>query len=248
LVPPSFLVPAPDSRVAYRERGSGPAVVFLHGGTGTGEYDWAFAAEHLADRYRTVVVDMRGHGETLDPTGEIGMTRFGLDLMHVIRALGLSRAVLVGFSAGGNTLLHFLSRDPSWATAIVTVGASAEGDATRVQEIMTGPWPRTLREMPHAGSKDNPNYWAELRNALARDWVKNLALDADALGRITCPALVVHGDNDLIQPLRYSERLAREIPNAEFALIENASHSAHLDHPEIFLAVLESFLERVTRR
>ena len=58
----------------------------------------------------------------------------------------------------------------------------------------------------------------------------------------------MHGDNDLIQPLRYSERLVHELPNAEFALIENAGHSVHLEHPETFLAVLEAFLARVAHR
>ena len=119
--------PVPDARAAYAQtRGSGLPIVFLHGGTGTGEHDWGAIAARLAGRYRTVVVDLRGHGASPDPTRSIGITRFGLDLTHVLRSLGLGRAVLVGFSAGGNTLLHLLARDPRWALALVTVGASAE--------------------------------------------------------------------------------------------------------------------------
>jgi pimeloyl-ACP methyl ester carboxylesterase len=239
--PPTFLTPVPATRAAYREQGTGPAIVFVHGGTGTAAHDWGEIAVRLSDRFRTVLVDLRGHGESRDPTREVGITRSGLDLTHVLRALGLPRAVLVGFSYGGNTLLHLLGRDPRWASAVVTVGASAEGDPARVEEIMTGRWPSALRNMRHAAS-DDPGYWQELRAALAYDWAENLALDDVALARIACPALVAHGAADVFQPLAYAERLAAGLPNAQLAVIEGAGHPAQLDEPGEFLTRLESFL------
>ena len=236
-----FYVPVPAARAAYRERGTGPAILFVHGGTGTAEHDWAAIAERLEDRYRTVLVDLRGHGASTDPTREVGITRSGLDLTHVLRALGLARAVLVGFSYGGNTLLHLLGRDPSWASALVTVGASAEGDASRVEEIMTGPWPSALRNLRHATSDDR-EYWQELRGALAHDWAANLALDDAALARIDCPVLVCHGADDVFQPLPYAERLMAGLPDACLEVIEGAGHAAQLDQPEVFLELVEQFL------
>ncbi len=243
---PPVSTPVPDSRAAYRERGSGLPIVFLHGGTGTGEHDWGAIAARLAGRYRTVVVDLRGHGASPDPTRSVGITRFGLDLTHVLRSLGLGRAVLVGFSAGGNTLLHLLARDPRWALALVTVGASAEGDASRVDEIMTGRWPSALRSLEHDAAAGDDGYWADLRTRLAHDWAENLALDGDALGRIACPALVCHGDGDVFQPVAYAERLAAGLPHGALALIGGAGHAAQLDEPDAFLAVLEPFLARLT--
>ena len=239
--PPHFELPVPGSVAAFHERGSGTAIVFVHGGTGTSDHDWGAIAARLEDRYRTILVDLRGHGRSPDPTREVGITRSGLDLTHVLRGLGLSRAILVGFSYGGNTLLHLLGRDPRWATALVTVGASAEGDPARVEEIMTGPWPSALRNLRHATS-DDPEYWQELRTALAHDWAENLALDNDALARIDCPVLVCHGADDVFQPLPYAERLAAGLPNARLELVLGAGHSAQLDQPEAFLALLERFL------
>jgi pimeloyl-ACP methyl ester carboxylesterase len=239
-----FRIPVPGSRAAYRERGSGTALVFVHGGTGTAEHDWAAIAAELEGRHRTVLVDLRGHGHSPDPTREVGITRSGLDLTHVLRALGLAQAVLVGFSYGGNTLLHLLGRDPRWARALVTVGASAEGDPSRVEEIMTGPWPSALRNLRHAES-EHPEYWQELRTALAYDWAENLALDDAALGRIRCPVLVCHGADDVFQPLPYAERLAAGLPNSELAIIEDAGHAAQLDRPEAFLTLLKEFLDRI---
>jgi pimeloyl-ACP methyl ester carboxylesterase len=239
---PSFQVPVPGSGVACHEHGYGLPVVFVHGGTGTAEHDWAPVVRRLHGRYRSVLVDLRGHGGSLGAAGEVGITRFGLDLTHVLRSLGIGRAVLVGFSAGGNTVLHLLARDPRWALALVTVGASARGNAGRVAEIMAGPWPPALRELSHAAGGGRPDYWFELRAALARDWAANLALDDAALAGITCPALVCHGRDDLFQPLAYAEDLAARLPRGELAVLEGAGHAAHLDRPDEFAALLERFL------
>jgi pimeloyl-ACP methyl ester carboxylesterase len=243
----SLTVPVPGGRVALRERGSGLPVVFLHGGTGTGEHDWGEIAQELSSRYRTVVMDLRGHGGSIDGDGSLGLVRFGLDVSHVLAALGLRRAVLVGFSVGGNTLLKLLARDSRPALALVTVGASAQGDASRVEEIMSGPWPEDLTRLEHSAS-EGPDYWRELRAALARDWAANLALSDDDLRRVTCPVLVCHGDNDRIQPLAYARHLAATLPDAELFVAKGAGHALHFNRQERFLEAVESFLGRVLAR
>ena len=240
-------MPVPGGRIAVRERGSGVPIVFLHGGTGTGAFDWGEIADRLAHRYRTVVFDLRGHGRSSHEGEEFGVVRFGLDTVHVLRALGLERAVLVGFSVGGNTLLGLLARDPRPALALVTIGASARGDPERVQEIMAGPWPDYLTGLEHeVGS--GPAYWRELRGLLAHDWAENVSLDDAVLRRITCPTLVCHGDRDRVQPLDYAEHLAAGLPDAELFVAEGAGHAVQLEQPEQFLAVLEAFLERTLGR
>jgi 3-oxoadipate enol-lactonase len=236
-------IPVPGGTIAVRERGSGVPVVFLHGGTGTGAFDWDEIAGRLAPRYRTVVLDLRGHGRSSHEGEEFGVVRFGLDTLHVLRALGLGRAVLVGFSVGGNTLLGLLARDPRPALALVTIGASARGDPERVQEIMAGPWPDYLIELEHqVGS--GPEYWRELRGMLAHDWARNVTLSDEDLRRITCPTLVCHGDRDRIQPLDYAEHLAARLPDAELFVAEGAGHAVQLEQPDLFVEALEGFLRR----
>lgn len=240
-------VPVPGGTIAVHERGTGVPVVFLHGGTGTGAFDWGEVADRLATRYRTVVLDLRGHGRSSHEGEEFGVVRFGLDTLHVLRALGLERAVLVGFSVGGNTLLGLLARDPRPALALVTIGASARGDPERVQEIMTGPWPDYLTGLAHAVGS-GPEYWRELRRLLAHDWARNVALADEDLQRITCPVLVCHGDRDRVQPLDYAEHLAAGLPDAELFVAEGAGHAVQLEQPQLFVERLEEFLERVLRR
>jgi pimeloyl-ACP methyl ester carboxylesterase len=240
-------VPVPGGRIAFRERGTGTPLVFLHGGTGTGEHDWGQVAGLLSPRFRTVVLDLRGHGHSADDDQTLGLGRFGLDVRHVLRAIGAPRAVLIGFSVGGNTLLKLLSRDPRLALALVTIGASSKGDASRVAEIMSGPWPDYLTELHHPVGTGR-EYWKELRGALAHDWADNLALSDDDVRRVTCPTLICHGENDRIQQLDYAYHLAATLPHAELLVAPGAGHAVQLEAPALFLERLESFLERVIHR
>jgi pimeloyl-ACP methyl ester carboxylesterase len=246
-VPHALNVPVPGGRIAVAERGTGVPIVFLHGGTGTGAVDWGEIADRLSARYRTAVVDLRGHGRSSHEGAEFGIVRFGLDTLHVLRALGLERAVLVGFSVGGNTLLGLLARDPRPALALVTIGASARGEPERVQEIMAGGWPAYLTELEHAVGT-GPEYWRELRGMLAHDWARNVTFSDEELQRITCPVLVCHGTGDRVQPVDYAEHLAAGLPDGELFLVEDAGHAVQREQPDLFVAKLEEFLERTLKR
>ncbi|MGH9245433.1 MAG: alpha/beta fold hydrolase [Acidimicrobiales bacterium] len=239
-------VGVPDGRIAAWERGSGPPVVLVHGGTGTAAHDWAPIVPRLARRFRTIALDLRGHGQSPGAPDGIGMTRFGLDVVHVMRYLGVPAAVLVGFSVGGNTLLKLVARQPWIARAVVTIGSSAQGDGERVHQILSGPWPADLVAIDHAAG-DGPDYWRALRRALAEDWAANLDLAPSELQSIDCPVLVCHGDRDRVQSLDEALYLYRRLPRAELFVVPQAGHSAQLDQPDLFGAALERFIDRTLR-
>jgi pimeloyl-ACP methyl ester carboxylesterase len=63
--------------------------------------------------------------------------------------------------------------------------------------------------------------------------------------RIGVPVLVIHGDADRVVPLSNGQLLARRIPGAELAVLAGRGHVAHLESPEEFNALVETFLERI---
>ena len=72
-----------------------------------------------------------------------------------------------------------------------------------------------------------------------------LQLDITAdLRKITAPTLVVVGELDLIKPRKYSEIVAAEIPNAEFAVIPHAGHAAMWEQAEVFNSLILGFLAK----
>ena len=240
-------VPVPGGAIAVEERGSGIPIVFVHGGTGTGEVDWAAVAKPLSEHHRTVVMDMRGHGSSHDHEGPFGIVRFGLDALHVMDALGIPRAVLVGFSVGGNALLTTVARDHRRALALVTVGSQMRGDAAAAEQIVVGSWPPYLTGLEHEVGT-GPEYWRELRNKLARDWVDNLVLTKERLATIRCPALICQGTRDPLVTVDEAREIAEAIPDGEVAIFEGAGHPVQLDQAEALVETIEEFLRRRSAR
>src|SRR4030095_4948302 len=108
-------------KLAYEERGSGsPAFVFVHGWTCDRSF-FAPQAEHFARRHRVVSVDLRGHGESDKPQGPYPIAAYADDIAYVIEQLGLGKAVAVGHSMGGITVLQLAATHPDRVAAIVMV-------------------------------------------------------------------------------------------------------------------------------
>lgn len=239
-------IPVPDTHLAVEERGIGPPIVLVHGGTGTGAFDWDPVRSTLARTFRTIIIDLRGHGGSPAPGWRLGIVRYGLDVHQVMRALGIPRALLVGFSAGANSLLTLAMRRPDVFTGLVTIGASMTSDPSRVHEILTGPWPDDLKALSHEAA-EGADHWMELRAALARDWAANNAFPPEQVGRITCSTLIVHGANDRIVPPEQARMLAEAIPESELWIAPGAGHMVQRDAPEAFVERVAAFWDRVER-
>lgn len=241
------VVHAPGARIWVTEQGSGTPLVMVHGGTGTADHDWAEVLPELRTRYRVVTMDMRGHGRSPDPDVQLGIDRFGLDVVHVMRTLGLPRAVLLGFSVGANSLVKLLASRPDLALGLITIGASVAGDPSRVAHILAGPWPADLTSLHHEVG-DGPEYWRRLRVALAHDWAKNLAMTDDQLARISCPTLICHGDRDRVAPLDQAIHLHRSIKGSQLFVAPGSGHQVQLERPGMFLQAVSGFMDRIESR
>ena len=241
------VVPVPGARLWVDEGGSGTPMLLVHGGTGTAEHDWGPVVPHLRARHRVVTLDLRGHGRSSDPDVALGIDRFGLDLVHVMRVLGIPRAVLVGFSVGANTVLKLVSARPDLALGLVLVGASVAGDASRVPQLLAGPWPADLVELHHHVG-DGPDYWRRLRTALAHDWAANLALTDEALRQVTCPTLVCHGDRDRVAMLTEALHLHDVLRSSQLFVAPGSGHQVQLDRPTMFLDAVDAFMARLQAR
>jgi pimeloyl-ACP methyl ester carboxylesterase len=105
-------LPTPDGGTIHAiERGAGRPLVLLHGITLRSDV-WAPQLQQLADRYRVIAVDLRGHGESKAGTDGYGLGRLATDLATLLEALDLHDAVVVGHSMGGMTAMQFSGQHP----------------------------------------------------------------------------------------------------------------------------------------
>lgn len=238
----------PDgARIAYRVSGSGPALLFVHGGTGTGAFDWEYQVEHFAREWRTVVMDLRAHGDSTDPADLLALESIGDDAAAVADAVG-GVAAAIGFSIGASAVLARVAHRPQdrFARALVCLGASMRGQPDAVPGILAGGWPADLVALRHVAS-DDPEHWRGLRRRLARTWAEDLLLTAPQLAAIDIPVLMVNGERDRIEPAPTARQIASLIPGSELAIIENAGHLAQREQPAQFNAVVSDFLARRVR-
>jgi pimeloyl-ACP methyl ester carboxylesterase len=231
------------ARLFYRDEGAGPVVLLVHGGTGTGDYDWEFLRPALAPHYRVICPDLRGHGRSSDPGWALGMDQIGADMVALMGAIGERPRAIVSFSIGGSAMLKLLCRRPELTDAFVGVGLSRAGDPGQVETIVNGPWPRALIALEHEHG-DGVDHWRRLRERMASSWAHQLALSDADLARVAIPSLVCCGDRDRIEPVSVAESIAGSLTRGELLVMPAAGHFAIRDRPEIFAAAVSDFLGR----
>jgi pimeloyl-ACP methyl ester carboxylesterase len=95
-------------RVAYREAGSGEALLLIHGMAGSSA-TWRPVLPQLSKKYRVVAPDLFGHGESAKPRGDYSLGAFAVWLRDLLDELGITRATVIGQSLGGDVAMQLLS-------------------------------------------------------------------------------------------------------------------------------------------
>jgi len=240
---PTRTVDVDGIRFAYRELGCGSdvPVVFLHHLTAVLD-DWdPKVIDGIAAHHRVIAFDNRGVGATGSSVPRT-VEQMGTDAIAFIRALGLEKVDLFGFSLGGGI---------DQMTKIVGV-AYAKAFISRKDPREFLFFPRTP-EGKHAAS----DYLARLHER-TRDRDKKISLqarlaqlkaivhagksDPDDLSVITAPVFVANGDRDLMVDSDHSADMARRLPNARLKIYPNSGHGGVFQHHETFLADALRFL------
>src|SRR5579871_4695796 len=126
-----------DIRLYYEEQGSGWPIVLLHGGTGTIDSDsgWRHPRPILAQHYRTISIEHRGHGRTDNPAERITYEMIADDVSTLIERLEIAPAHMAGMSDGGIAALHIAMTRPELVRSLVCVGVNYTVDE-RIRETL----------------------------------------------------------------------------------------------------------------
>ncbi len=141
-------LPTPDGGTIHAvERGSGRPLVLLHGITLRHDV-WAPQFHQLADRYRVIAVDLRGHGRSTAGSAGYGIPRLSDDLATLLTSLDLHGAVVVGHSMGGMTVMQFCGDHPDVLAERV---AGLVFVATRAHQVLPPYVDRGARDLVRRG-------------------------------------------------------------------------------------------------
>jgi pimeloyl-ACP methyl ester carboxylesterase len=253
-------------QLAYDDHGVGLPVIFLHAFP-LNRRMWEGELMTLLgeERYRLVALDWRGFGGSESTNGIASMELFAGDVAGLMDALGIQNAILCGLSMGGYAAFAFQRKYPQRVAGLILADTRPGADTTEAQAnrenvaqmaetqgtgaIADLQVPRLLSEFTR---QHHPEVEARVRQlideatpqgiAAASRGMAQRADSTELLGGISCPTLVIVGEQDALIPPAVAEDYASRIPGAQFAVIPRAGHLSNLEQPEVFLQTIGGFL------
>src|SRR5580693_9406257 len=122
-------------KIYYAVRGSGPTLVFLHGGGDSGEHSFIRQLDVFAEHHHIVAPDQVGQGRTPDVTGPLSYTAMMEDTAELLRKLKLTQVDVVGFSDGGILALMLAVRHPKLVRRLVISGVNIAPEGLRPEDL-----------------------------------------------------------------------------------------------------------------
>jgi pimeloyl-ACP methyl ester carboxylesterase len=248
--PPGQVIHADGIDLHYVDRGKGEALLLVHGIGGCGGQMGAIA-DALAQNYRLIIPDLRGHGWSTGSANSFTTLNASEDLAALLNSLGLRRVRAIGVSAGGMVLLHLATREPDRISSMVLVSTAQRlPDQTRAfaRGMTMGTLTGRARELWQSCAVRGENQMRGLVNrfrSLFGDNTDDVNFSAARLSTIRARTLIVHGDRDRLFPVEIPFEMYRGIPDSELWIVPGGDHSPILgDRKPEFFRVTREFLNR----
>ncbi len=256
-----------DVEICYRDEGSGQPLVFLHAFP-LDQTMWDDQVSHFSASYRVITLDWRGFGKSSLGEGPSTMAAFASDLTALLDFLRIESAVICGLSMGGYAAMSFLRNHSDRVRALVLADtrATADSDEGRENRLKMAAVAReegpgaiadqmisrllgstTLSTRANVVERVRAMILANRREGIARALL-GMAERTDStsvLAGVTCPVLVVVGEEDTLTPLAEAEAMSKVIPRSEMAALKRVGHLANLEDPQPFNAVISRFLSSI---
>ena len=260
-----------DAQLFYTTVGRGPDLVLLHP-TPVDHRFWLRVVESLSGKYRVILPDLRGHGQSEAGSGPITVEKLGADIVKLLDVLGIQRALFGGCSIGGYTLFELWRRVPARISALAFCCSRPQADAeanrakreewiAKIRERGTGDFVEAMLEslIGQTARQRSPERIAEVREmmqAVKPEAViavqQGLAARPDSVETacgIHVPSFVLAGGEDAASTPTDMKLLAESIRNAgygaEYHLLRDAGHFAPWEQPQLVGKLLRQFFDSV---
>jgi pimeloyl-ACP methyl ester carboxylesterase len=264
------IVRANGTDISYYDFGKGHLpIIFIHGFP----FDksmWKPQLDFFKYAQRVIAYDIRGFGKSKAGSEQISISLIADDLIGLMDALQIDKAVVCGLSMGGYVLLNAVSRFPERFEAIILSDTQCNADSPETREKRY----KTIQQIEAGGLTD----FAEgfVKNIFCKESltdkkelvenIKNVILSTDGLTitgtlnalalrgeicsllkEIKVPALVLCGKEDTVTTPEQAQILQNNITNSRLYSIENAGHMSNLEQPNEFNQHLTNFISRLMK-
>lgn len=255
--------------VFYTEQGTGEEVMVFGHGLLMDVTMWDAVAPQFADKYRVICFDFRGQGQTSDPGHGYDMDMLVKDAAGFIKAISAKPVHYVGLSMGGMMGLRMAARHPELLSSLVLLDTSAQAEPwwNKIKyAIMTlvvkmfDVKPLVPLMLPlmfgkstlnNSAKRDMASYWKQKLLTLKKTIVgpvSGVTQRDDVtkeLNNISCPTLMIVGDEDRTTPLSNAKNIAANIAKIELKIIPQCGHSSALEKPDAVVELMKDFYSTV---
>jgi len=222
-----------DSELFYRLCGDGPALLLLHGFFMSGA-QWEPLIPELAEEFRLVIPDLRGHGRSTNPSYKFTHRQAALDMYALLDKLGIGRFRAIGFSTGAMTLLHMATQQPGRIEAMALFGGThyfpeqaRAGIRAMTYETAAPEFMEMLGGLHVGGEKQIRALFSQFRQFA--ETYDDMNFTPAYLSTITARTLIVHGDRDEFLPVSIPVEIYGSLPHATLWIVPNAGHTNLLE-------------------
>jgi 3-oxoadipate enol-lactonase len=261
----SGYIERPGAKLYFETRGTGPAVVFLHG-LGGNHLSWWRQVPEFAARHTVVTFAARGFAPSSAAVLPPDPAEFAGDLEALLDRLGIARCAFVAQSMGGWASVEFALAHPTRVAALVLAATSGTFDPRALDPAAFDAWAARAADEREAFRKAGIHPAAGRRMAEADPALHHLYKSIDALAatggldkealrarlkrtrapedaaKIVCPVLLAMGEDDVVFPSFLAPRLARLMKDSREIEFPRAGHSAYFERAAEFNAAIAGFL------
>lgn len=227
-------------RTWYAERGQGRTVLVLHPG-GVDSRALTPTVDGLAEHFRVITPDRRGHGRTPDVDGPITYELMAQDTIDTIETLVGGPTHLVGYSDGAVVALLVALHRPDLVPRLVLVAGVFHRDGWHAADATVAEPPDFFKQSYGELSPDGIDHFDVVLAKLNAMHAAEPALDAEDLQAITSRTLVMVGDDDEVS-LEHATATYRSLRAGELAVVPGTSHGLLVEKPELCNRIITDFL------
>ncbi|MEM0459985.1 MAG: alpha/beta hydrolase [Thermofilum sp.] len=249
-----FAKSADGVKIHYAALGQGKPLVLVHG-LGESYLTWKPQLQFFPEQgFRVLAVDLRGHGDSEIPSKRITMEDFAGDVESVLRAEGLEKALMIGYSMGGLVLLELYEQSPNLFEKLVLEAVAPEYPPAMTELLENMSMHEIAAQVaefavsPTASAELKKDIYAIISKTDKRVYIQSAeaATQRSYYGILTMlqvPTLIISGELDYISPPEVAEEISRIVKGSRKIVFPKVGHMPHRENPEEYNKAVLEFLK-----
>lgn len=222
----------------YEVYGQGAPLLIIHGNGGS-IANFRYQIPYFSKNYQVILADSRAQGKSIDNSDSLSYEMMADDLSALLDHLHKDSCYVIGWSDGGVDGLLLAIRHPEKVKKMAITGTNLTPDPI----VSMDPWAVEFIQQYSDSLKKLPKTEINKNNLKLADLMLfQPHISHEQLHQITCPTLVIGGDQDVIVP-RHTVEIAENIKKSNLWILPNSGHSTPINYKDIFNKTIHTFFK-----